>query len=95
MSDVIGDNARAQLKGFVERIENLEEEKHEIAADIKEIYAEAKSFGFDTKVLRKVISIRKQDENQREEQEALLNLYLGALEKYVERSDSAERGEQG
>jgi len=78
-SDAIGAAAREQLKQFVARIERLEEEKAGIAADIKEVYAEAKSFGYDTKVLRKVISIRKQDRHEREEQEALLELYLGAV----------------
>ncbi|MEQ8403903.1 MAG: DUF2312 domain-containing protein [Oceanicaulis sp.] len=78
-SDAIGAAAREQLKQFVARIERLEEEKASLAADIKEVYAEAKSFGYDTKVLRKVISIRKQDRHEREEQEALLELYLGAV----------------
>lgn len=78
-SDAIGAAAREQLKQFVARIERLEEEKATIAADIKEVYAEAKSFGYDTKVLRKVISLRKQDRHEREEQEALLELYLGAV----------------
>ena len=78
-SDAIGAAAREQLKQFVARIERLEEEKASLMADIKEVYAEAKSFGYDTKVLRKVISLRKQDRNEREEQEALLELYLGAV----------------
>ncbi|MDA4847111.1 DUF2312 domain-containing protein [Hoeflea poritis] len=71
--------ARDQLRAFVERIERLEEEKKTIAEDIKEVYGEAKSMGFDTKVLRKVISIRKQDQNERMEQEAVLDTYLHAL----------------
>ena len=78
-SDAIGTAAREQLKQFVARIERLEEEKASLMADIKEVYAEAKSFGYDTKVLRKVISLRKQDRHEREEQEALLELYLGAV----------------
>lgn len=78
-SDAIGAVARDQIRAFVARIERLEEEKAGIAADIKEVYAEAKSFGYDTKVLRKVISIRKQDRHEREEMEALLELYLGAI----------------
>jgi uncharacterized protein (UPF0335 family) len=77
--DVIGSAAREQLKAFVQRIERLEEEKASIGADLKEVYAEAKSMGFDTKVLRKVISLRKMDSNDRAEQEALLDLYLGAI----------------
>jgi uncharacterized protein (UPF0335 family) len=71
--------AQDQIKAFIERIERLEEEKASIAGDIKEVYAEAKGNGFDTKVLRKIVSIRKQDHNERMEQEALLELYLTAL----------------
>ena len=71
--------AREQLKSVVERIERLEEEKKSIADDIRDIYAEAKANGFDTKVLRKVIALRKQDKTEREEQEAVLDLYLQAL----------------
>ena len=71
--------AREQLRQLVERIERLEEEKQAIAADIREVYAEAKSLGFDTKVLRKVIAMRKKDPQEREEEEAMLALYLQAL----------------
>ena len=71
--------AKGQLKTIVERIERLEEEKKTIAADIKEVYAEAKGNGFDTKILRKVISIRKKDRHEREEEEAMLDVYLDAL----------------
>lgn len=71
--------ARDQLRAFVERIERLEEEKKTIADDIKEVYGEAKSMGYDTKVLRRVISIRKQDQTERMEQEAVLDTYLHAL----------------
>jgi uncharacterized protein (UPF0335 family) len=71
--------AQGQLKALVERIERLEEEKKSIAGDIKEVYAEAKANGFDTKVLRKVISLRKKDAAEREEEEAILDLYLQAL----------------
>ena len=71
--------AQDQLRAFIERIERLEEEKAAIAGDIKEVYAEAKGNGFDTKVLRKIVSIRKQDHNERMEQEALLELYMSAL----------------
>ena len=78
-SDAIGAVARDQLKSIIARIERLEEEKKALADDIKEVYAEAKANGYDTKVLRKVVSIRKQDRNERAEQEALLELYLGAL----------------
>lgn len=71
--------AQDQLRAFVERIERMEEEKKAIADDIKEIYAEAKGNGFDTKVLRQVIRIRKQDRSERLEQEAILELYMAAL----------------
>ena len=74
-----GAAAREQLKSIIARIERLEEEKKGIADDIKEVYAEAKANGYDTKVLRKVVSLRKQDRNERAEQEALLELYLGAI----------------
>ncbi|RDE08037.1 DUF2312 domain-containing protein [Pelagibacterium lacus] len=71
--------ARDQLRAFIERIERLEEEKKAIADDIKEVYAEAKGSGFDTKVMRQIVRIRKQDRNERAEQEAILDLYLHAL----------------
>ena len=71
--------AKGQLKSLVERIEKLEEEKKAISGDIKEIYAEAKGHGFDTKILRKVIGLRKKDLHEREEEEAILDLYLHAL----------------
>ncbi|WP_116655147.1 DUF2312 domain-containing protein [Pelagibacterium sediminicola] len=71
--------ARDQLRAFIERIERLEEEKKAIADDVKEVYAEAKGSGFDTKVMRQIIRIRKQDRNERAEQEAILDLYMHAL----------------
>lgn len=71
--------ASNQLRAFIERIERLEEEKKSIADDISEVYGEAKSMGYDTKVLRKVISIRKLDQNERMELEAVLDTYLAAL----------------
>ena len=71
--------AQDQLRAFIERIERLEEEKAAITGDIKEVYADAKGNGFDTKVLRKIVSIRKQDQSERMEQEALLELYMSAL----------------
>ena len=68
-----------QLKAFVERIERLEEEKKAIADDIKDVYAEAKGNGFDVKIVRKIISIRRQDKDKRREEEQILELYLNAL----------------
>ena len=90
MADTISSDsvAQDQIKAFIERIERLEEEKASIAGDIKEVYAEAKGNGFDTKVLRKIVSIRKQDHNERMEQEALLELYLTALGMAAAPSDS-------
>lgn len=79
-SDAIGAAAREQIKAFISRIERLEEDKANVMADIKEVYAEAKSFGLDPKILRKVISLRKVDKRERQETEALLELYLGAVE---------------
>ncbi|ACA19525.1 conserved hypothetical protein [Methylobacterium sp. 4-46] len=71
--------AADQLKSIIERIERLEEEKAGLAGDIKDVYAEAKANGFDTKVLRKIISIRKRDHEERQEEEAILELYMQAL----------------
>lgn len=72
-------SAREKLRQLVARIEKLEEEKKSIADDVKETYAEAKSLGFDTKVLRQVVRLRKQDRQEREEQEQVRELYLHAL----------------
>lgn len=71
--------AAGQLKAVIERIERLEEEKKEVAEQIKEVYAEAKANGFDAKILRKVVSLRKKPTEERQEEEALLDLYLSAL----------------
>ena len=71
--------AADMLKVFIERIERLEEERAGIAEDIKDVYAEAKGNGFDTKVLRKIIAIRKRDHAERQEEEAILEMYLQAL----------------
>ncbi len=71
--------AQGQLRTIVERIERLEEEKKTIAGDIKEVYGEAKSNGFDTKILRKVISLRRKEPGERMEEEAMLDVYLSAL----------------
>lgn len=68
-----------QLKALIERIERLEEEKAEIADQVKEVYAEAKANGFDTKTLRKIITLRKKDADERAEEEAILQIYLDAL----------------
>jgi uncharacterized protein (UPF0335 family) len=77
--DVLTATAQGRLKSFIERIERLEEDKAGIAADLKEVYAEAKGEGFDTKVMRKVIRLRKTDKAKRQEEEALIDLYLSAI----------------
>lgn len=77
--DVLNSTAQTQLKSIIERIERLEVEKAEVAEQIKEVMAEAKGNGFDTKILRKVIRLRKQDRAKRQEEEAILDLYLSAL----------------
>ena len=74
-----GPVAQDRLKSFIERIERLEEEKAALLADIKEIYSEAKGTGFDVQTMRKVISLRKMEENDRQEAEFLLDTYLSAL----------------
>ncbi len=72
-------SAKDQLRAIVTRIERLEEEKAALAADLREVYAEAKGNGFDVKALRTVVRLRKQDENKRREEEAVLTTYLHAL----------------
>ena len=69
----------SHLRAFIERIERLEEEKKALAGDIKDVYGEAKSIGFDVKIMRKIVSIRKQDRDSRLEEETVLDLYLTAL----------------
>jgi len=75
----MGNAETGKLRAFVERIERLEEEKKALADDIKDVYAEAKGSGFDTKQMRKVIKIRAMDQEKRREEEAILDLYLSAL----------------
>lgn len=71
--------AQDQLRAFIDRIERMEEEKAAIGADIKEIYAEAKGNGFNSKIIRELVKIRKMDANERAEHEAILELYMSAL----------------
>ena len=78
MTDV-GGIAAERLRSFIERVERHEEEKANIANDIKEVYAEAKATGFDTKIMRQVLKLRKMDKDDVEEQEHLLELYKRAL----------------
>jgi uncharacterized protein (UPF0335 family) len=77
--DVLNTAAQTRLKTIIERVDRLEEEKAGIANDIKEVFAEAKGEGFDVKILRKVVRLRKQDKAKRQEEEALLDLYLSAI----------------
>ena len=74
-----GGVAAERLRSFVQRIERLEEDRAGLGQDLKEVYAEAKGEGFDVKVLRKLISLRKRDPQQRREEEELLELYLSAI----------------
>ena len=76
----VGGVAGEALRKFIERVERLEEDKKAVAEDIKQVYAEAKSVGFDPKIMRKVITIRKLDTEARQEQEALLDIYMHAIE---------------
>ena len=79
MADV-GGIASERLRTIIERIERLEEEKAALAEDIREIFSEAKAAGFDIKILRQVIRLRKLDSSDRQEQEAILDLYKRALD---------------
>ncbi|MEM7695798.1 MAG: DUF2312 domain-containing protein [Pseudomonadota bacterium] len=88
---VNGGVAGDQLRAFVERIERLEEEKKAIADDVKDVYAEAKANGYDVKILRQVVRLRKQEANERMEQEAVLDLYLQALGMRFSEDDARER----
>jgi uncharacterized protein (UPF0335 family) len=77
--DVLNESAQGQLKSIIERVERLEVEKAEVSEQIKEVLAEAKGNGFDVKIIRKVIRIRKQDRAKRQEEDAILDLYLSAI----------------
>lgn len=80
MSDIGHNSVSAdQLKAIIERIERLEDEKKALSDDIKDVYSEAKGGGFDTKIIRKIIAMRKKDYATRKEEEAMMDLYLGAL----------------
>ncbi len=78
-ADALNATAQTRLRTIIERVERLEEDKAEIAADIKEVYAEAKGEGFDIKIIRKIIRLRKMDKAKRQEEEAILDLYLSAI----------------
>ena len=78
-ADVLTATAQGRLRSIVERLERLEEDKKAVMADQKEVFAEAKGEGYDVKTLRKVLRIRAQDKAKRQEEEAILDLYLSAL----------------
>ena len=78
-SNQIGGIAAEALRQFIERIERLEEEKKALSADIKDVYSQAKSQGFDVKIIRKIISLRRMEDQEREEIEQLVDLYKAAL----------------
>lgn len=78
-ADVLTSAAQGRLKSFFDRVERLEEDKAAIVTDIKEVYAEAKGEGFDTKVIRKIVKLRKISKAARQEEEALIDLYLSAI----------------
>ena len=88
-----GPIAQDRLRSFIERIERLEEEKTALMADIKEVYSEAKGTGFDVKTRRKVISLRKMEESDRQEAEFLLDTYLSALGMLDRPMESAQAAE--
>ena len=77
--DVLNDNAQGRLRGIIERLERLDEDRAAVMADMKEVFAEAKGEGYDVKTLRKVLRISKMDKAKRQEEEAILDLYLSAL----------------
>jgi len=89
----VGGIAGAQLKSFIERIEQLEDEKRSLGEDIKEVYAEAKGNGFEPKIMRQIIKIRRMDKDEHDEQETLLDLYKRALSMVPESGASAEAAE--
>ena len=77
--DVLNATAQGRLRTIIERLERLEEDKSAVMEDMKEVFAEAKGEGYDVKILRKVIRIRKQDKAKRQEEDAILDLYMAAL----------------
>ena len=89
----VGGIAGERLKSFIERIERLEEEKRALAEDIKEVYAEAKGTGFDTKIMRQLIRIRKRDQDELDEEETLLDVYKRALGMLPDATPQAQAAE--
>jgi len=79
MTDAAHGVARDQLRAFIERIERLEEEKRTLSDDIKDVYGEAKSMGFITAIIKKVVALRRKDDQERTEEEMILDTYLVAM----------------
>ncbi|USN14252.1 hypothetical protein KABACHOK_04240 [Brevundimonas phage vB_BpoS-Kabachok] len=77
--DALTASAQGRLRSIIERLERLEEDKQAVMVDMKEVFAEAKGEGYDVKILRKVLRLRKQDKAKRQEEDAILDLYLSAL----------------
>jgi uncharacterized protein (UPF0335 family) len=77
--ETMSSTAQGKLKSLIERIERLEEDRKAVGADLREVYAEAKGEGFDTKILRKVVRLRGQDSAKRQEEAALVDLYIAAI----------------
>jgi len=86
----VGGIAGDRLKSFIERIERLEEERKALGADLKEVYAEAKGNGFDTKIMRQIVRLRRMDKDDLDEQETLLDVYRRALGMLPPESEAAE-----
>jgi uncharacterized protein (UPF0335 family) len=89
----VGGIAGERLKSFIERIERLEEEKRALAEDIKEVYSEAKGTGFDTKIMRQIIGLRKRDQDELDEEATLLDVYKRALGMLPDATPQAEAAE--
>lgn len=77
--DILTSTSAGRLRSIIERLERLDEDREAVMADMKEVFSEAKGEGYDVKVLRKVLRVRKQDRAKRQEEEAILDLYLSAL----------------
>ena len=79
MTEVLGGNSQQQLRSIIERAERLEEEKAAVATDLRELFAEAKGNGFEPKIIRRVLRLRKMDEAKRQEELAMTEMYLTAI----------------
>lgn len=79
MTETAGEISSERLKSFIKRIEKLEEDKASVAEDLRDVYAEAKGTGFDVKIIRKIVRLRKMENDERREEEELLSLYMSAL----------------